>query len=142
MGRDLLSISFLAIATWTDLRTRRIPNALSLAAGLTLAPAILIIDGPVSLAYAVGWGTLSALPLLVVHLRSPSGMGGGDVKAALVAGAAVGAASPLFLGISSLVAAGFGTGLAVMQRRRSIRSQALPFAPFMLAGMIATLWSE
>jgi prepilin peptidase CpaA len=82
-------ISVLVIAAWTDVRSRRIPNVLTLSA-LVAALVLAAIAGDGALlaaAKGAGLGLLVALPLLAV-----GGMGGGDAKLLIAVGAFTGPA--------------------------------------------------
>jgi leader peptidase (prepilin peptidase)/N-methyltransferase len=87
-------------------------------------------------------GTVAyALPLFVVALVVPGGMGMGDVKLAALIGLVLGS-----LGLSYvLVAAGVGVlsgglgALAAMVILRYGRKQQMPFGPFLAAGAAVAL---
>ena len=75
-------IAWAAALSVTDIRRRRLPNA------LTLPGAVAILAG----AAAVGSGIPALAGLyLLVHLADPTGIGAGDVKLALGLGALTGA---------------------------------------------------
>jgi leader peptidase (prepilin peptidase)/N-methyltransferase len=88
----VLSVSG-ATAAWTDLRQRRLPNLLvvsTLFGGLVAAtarPPSEILPG------LRGWlvgALVVAVPLLLVHLAVPSGIGFGDVKYTVAVGGCLG----------------------------------------------------
>jgi prepilin peptidase CpaA len=92
-----------AIACWTDLRTRRIPNALTLcAAGAGLAFHCLP-GGSGPLTALAGWlaGVLLFSPLFLLR-----GMGAGDLKLLGAFGAWLGPAMAVWIGLWSAVAGG------------------------------------
>ncbi|MDT0415224.1 A24 family peptidase [Streptomyces sp. DSM 41982] len=124
----------------TDLRVQRLPDPLT----LTTAPLAAALLGLAALhpEHAGSWprALLGAVALAggfaVLFLVSPSGLGFGDVKLALLLGLALtwygwGA---LFLGVFAgfLLAALYG--LVLIALRRATRRTAIPFGPALLAG--------
>ena len=102
---------------------------------------------------ASGWpdvGVLSALLggvacfalMLIPYLAYPEGMGRGDVKLAAFGGLATG----FPLGIIALLVGVVGGGivaLALLVTRVRGRKEAIPFGPFLAAGIMATLiWGQ
>ena len=136
-----LTIVAMVPAAMIDAGERRLPNELVAAATIVLAVAVSIswaLGGSVRPAsMAVGAGAMAA-PILLVHLWSPRSMGFGDVKAALVLGAAVGSVA-WQLGLLALcVAAGIGAGVGLARRARTIA-----FGPYLVAGAgVAVIGSE
>ncbi len=123
-----------------DLRTLRLPNALTLSAYpivavLLLLPALLA-DGWSSYARALLAGASVLALFVVLHLVNPAGMGLGDVKLAGPMGAMLGWVS--WQAVLTGVVIGFvlaaAVGIALIVARRADRKSALPFGPFMLAG--------
>ncbi|MFD0000050.1 A24 family peptidase [Nocardia sp. NPDC127526] len=87
----LILTAWCAALSWFDLRSRRLPNALTLpgaAAALTYATAL----GRPTL--AVLGALLLATPYLLVHLWNPAALGAGDMKLALGLGAATALGGP------------------------------------------------
>ncbi|MEV4041638.1 A24 family peptidase, partial [Streptomyces sp. NPDC049744] len=123
-----------------DLRVRRLPDPLT----LPLAGAALVLLGLTALVpeHAGEWTTalLGALALgagyLVLFLINPSGMGFGDVKLALTAGAVLGwyGWPTLMLGTFAGFLLGALYGGALLVARRAHRKTAIPFGPFLIAG--------
>lgn len=123
-----------------DLRVRRLPDPLT----LPLAGAALLVLGLVALVpeHAGEWTTalLGSLALgagyLVLFLVNPAGMGFGDVKLALTAGAALGwyGWPTLMLGTFAGFLLGAFYGGALLATRRAGRKTAIPFGPFLIAG--------
>jgi leader peptidase (prepilin peptidase)/N-methyltransferase len=131
-------VAVVVVLAVIDLRTRRLPNAIVLpAAAIVLAAQIAIAPDR-----ALEW-SLAALGafafLLAAALVNPAGLGMGDVKLAILLGAALGwaVAAALFVG---LLAAGLA-GLMLMARDgRSARKATLPLGPFLaLGGLVALL---
>ncbi|MFJ5261589.1 prepilin peptidase [Streptomyces sp. NPDC088387] len=126
-----------------DVRVQRLPDVLT----LPLAAVVPALLGVAALLpdHAGHWPTalLAALALgagyLVLHEINPGGMGFGDVKLALGAGAALGwyGWRTVLLGtfVAFVCGAVYGGVLAVV--RRTGRGTAVPFGPFLLAGAYA-----
>ncbi|MFA3873619.1 prepilin peptidase [Streptomyces sp. MMCC 100] len=123
-----------------DLKARRLPDPLT----LPLAGAALALLGLTALVpeHAGEWTTalLGALALgagyFVLFLINPAGMGFGDVKLALTAGAALGwyGWPTLMLGTFAGFLLGALYGGALLVARRADRKTAIPFGPFLIAG--------
>ncbi|MER6165707.1 prepilin peptidase [Streptomyces violaceorubidus] len=123
-----------------DLKVRRLPDPLT----LPLAGAALVLLGLTALVpeHAGEWTTavLGALALgagyLVLFLVNPAGMGFGDVKLALTAGAVLGwyGWPTLMLGTFAGFLLGALYGGALLVARRADRKTAIPFGPFLIAG--------
>jgi leader peptidase (prepilin peptidase)/N-methyltransferase len=123
-----------------DLRVRRLPDLLT----LPLAGAALVLLGLAARVpgHAGEWTTalLGTLALgggyFVLFLVNPDGMGFGDVKLALGAGAVLGwyGWATLALGAVAglLLGALYGWGLVAVERGG--RGTAVPYGPFLIAG--------
>jgi leader peptidase (prepilin peptidase) / N-methyltransferase len=130
-----------AILVWLssiDLERRVLPNRIVLpAAAIVLAAQCAAFPGQ-----AVEWVVSAAAAagfLLLPLLAYPSGMGMGDVKLALLLGAALGRLVALAL-ILGLIAAAL-VGLALIARRGlAARKQAIPLGPFLALGTILALF--
>jgi prepilin peptidase CpaA len=96
-----------SIACWTDLRTRRIPNVLTLCAAGAGVAFHAFVSGNGPLLALAGWltGVLLFAPLFMLR-----GMGAGDLKLLAAFGAWLGPLMVLRIGLWSAVAGG---GLAV-----------------------------
>ncbi|WP_432278656.1 prepilin peptidase [Nocardia carnea] len=87
----MTTLVFLVLAGWCgvlsrcDIRTRRLPNALTLAGAVSIL-AYAAVCG--QFAVAARGAVLLALPYLVIHLAWPAALGAGDVKLAVGLGAA------------------------------------------------------
>lgn len=93
-----------ALVAVADVRERRIPDRLltaGAAAAVVVVIAVELVDGRRPAFDMLLGAAIASLPLLVVHLVTPTGLGFGDVKLAAVAG-----------GLLGIVAVGSG-GLAV-----------------------------
>ena len=131
-----VGIALLLPAAVIDVEQRRLPDTWVIAAivGLatTLAVGSAVGAGNGSEAGAVdvaGGGIAMAVPVLILHLVSPASMGFGDVKAAIVLGAAVGTIDWRLGAIALCLAAALGATVGLVTRRRTI-----PFGPFLVAG--------
>ncbi|MEV6178331.1 A24 family peptidase [Streptomyces sp. NPDC052015] len=123
-----------------DLRVRRLPDPLT----LPLAGTALALLGVAALLpeHAGDWTTalFAALALsagyLVLHLLNPGGMGFGDVKLALGAGAVLGwyGWATVMLGTFAGFLLGALYGGALLVAGRAGRRTAIPFGPFLIAG--------
>jgi len=106
-------------ATVLDLRTRRIPNALTFgAAAVALAIHGVTAGWPGALLSASGWGVGFALFFPLFWL---GGMGAGDVKLLAAVGAWLGPAGALWTGLFGAVAGGI-LALAVAMARGYTRT--------------------
>jgi prepilin signal peptidase PulO-like enzyme (type II secretory pathway) len=130
-------LAVLAVLAVKDLEERRIPNAIVLPAAALVfgATALLRPDHALeSFLAAVG----AALFFLVPGLLSRGGVGMGDVKLALLLGAALGRGIVPALLLGCLAASAVGVFLLV-RHGAAARRTALPFAPFLALGAIAAL---
>lgn len=166
-GRGLLLvwwlIPFALMVAILDSRTRKIPNPLTLGGAIlaVVMGTLAWVLGPdadatvTSWSGAVGWnpaisidpsrlavhGILGALVLsslfAVGHWYRPTGIGRGDVKCALVCGAALGMIDPIILPWATLLSSALMatvTGLAVVGRRGG-----LAFGPFLGGATVVVL---
>ena len=135
--RNLVLFSFLLTISLCDVRSYRIPNVL-VGLGSLAALFLLLLTGKPALASALLGLAAGALPLLVLALAFPGGMGMGDVKLAAMLGLYLG--WPLvwlavFLG--AFLASLAGVGLLLAGRKK--RKDPLPFGPFLAAGALVVL---
>jgi leader peptidase (prepilin peptidase)/N-methyltransferase len=127
----------LVVVTAADLAYRLIPNRVVLPA----AAAVLVLmtaaePGPEWLLAAAGAGGA----LLVLALVYPAGMGMGDVKLALLMGAALGRGVGAALVLAFVLAALPALGLLVRHGRAG-RTMGIPFGPFLALGSLAVLFA-
>jgi leader peptidase (prepilin peptidase)/N-methyltransferase len=131
-----ISVALAAI----DIEVRRLPDAIVLpayAVGVALLGTADLLRGDLAAAgLAAAGGVLSFLFYLALALVRPGGMGLGDVKLAGVLGLFLGQAGAAALLVGTLAAFVLGGlfGAALLISRRSSRSAAMPFGPWMLAG--------
>ncbi|MER8224094.1 prepilin peptidase [Streptomyces sp. NPDC094143] len=133
------------LLTVVDFRVRRLPDPLT----LPFAAAALALLGLTALVpeHAGQWTTalLGSLALgggyFVLFLVNPAGMGFGDVKLALGAGAVLGwyGWSTVMLGTFAGFLLGALYGLALVVTRRATRKTAIPFGPFLITGALLGL---
>ncbi len=124
----------LLVASLTDLRDRLVPNRLTLGAGLC-GLVLAAVEGLPVLATAALAATALSLPLLLVSLARPDGLGMGDVKLVAVLGICLGwqAVPALFAG---LLLAGMAGLLLCLGSRRLPSEVALPLVPFLALGTL------
>jgi leader peptidase (prepilin peptidase) / N-methyltransferase len=138
-GRTVVAALFCAVlvaVTATDLTHRVIPNR------IVLPAAVVILVAQTALEPSPQWtfGALGAAGFLFAAvLAYPAGMGMGDVKLALVMGAALGKAVPvaLMLGmLSALVPA----AILLARHGSAARKMGIPFGPFLALGSVVALF--
>lgn len=96
-GAAAVSLGVLAIAAEADRRRLELPDQLLLLAALPVVFLVavgVLTDRWLPLLMVVVGAVLAAAPVAVLHAASPAAMGFGDVKAALVLGAALGLVEP------------------------------------------------
>lgn len=138
-GRALVGAIFCAVlvaVTATDLTHRIIPNRIVLPAFVVIVLLQTAIDP--SPQWILGALAASGFLFLAV-LAYPAGMGMGDVKLALVMGAALGktVGVALMLGmVSALIPAAF----LLARHGSSARKMGIPFGPFLALGSVVALF--
>lgn len=124
----------LALAAAVDLHEHRLPNRL-----LALALVAVVVPGVLAGAHAAGMAmgaVLAGWLLLVARLRG--GVGMGDVKAAVVVGAATGVLAVPLAPVAIAVAAASAAVVGLARRRA-----ALPLGPALWLGWaVATAWAS
>lgn len=140
LGVWLLLAPVGVLLTAVDFRVRRLPDPLT----LPFAAAALVLLGLTALVpeHAGEWTTalLGSLALgggyFVLFLINPAGMGFGDVKLALGAGAVLGwyGWPTVMLGTFAGFLLGALYGGALVVARRAGRKTAIPFGPFLISG--------
>jgi len=127
----------LVVLAVVDYRTRKLPNLIVLPATAFVLAAQVALDPGGALEY-VGAALGASLFLLVPALVKPEGMGMGDVKLALLLGAALGRSVVAAL-LIGLVAAGL-VGAAILARSGwAGRKTTIPLGPFLARGGLAAL---
>lgn len=138
-GRFVVAALFCAVlvaVTATDLTHRIIPNR------IVVPAAAVILVAQTALEPSPQW-TLGALGaagfLFAAVLAYPAGMGMGDVKLALVMGAALGKSVPVALMIGMLAA--LVPSIILLARHGSAaRKMGIPFGPFLALGSVVALF--
>ena len=141
----LCLLGFVGAVAFMDLRTRRIPNALTVAAAaVALGLAVTQAGWHGALATAAGLvtGLMIFLPLCLAGK-----IGAGDVKAMGAVGAFLGPAGVLLAAICTLLAGGITAAFAVLSFRRSagsrrdsgVRQHQLPYGIAIAFGTLAAV---
>jgi leader peptidase (prepilin peptidase)/N-methyltransferase len=133
----IFAICTLVVLSRHDLERRIIPNRIVVPAWIAVLLAHLALHPHHWVEWLVGsFG--AGLFFLAVVLAYPAGMGMGDVKLALLIGAALGYAvvSALFLGT---LAAGIVAAVMLFKGGSAARKRAIPLGPFLAAGAIVVL---
>ncbi len=126
--------------TLIDLDTRRLPTVIVLPSVAVVGALFLLaclLGAPWENLARAGFGAVGLWAFYaLVRLVRPDGMGGGDVKLALLVGGALG-----WVGWGALVVGAFAAflfgglgGLTLMAARGSGRRSTVPFGPWMVAG--------
>jgi leader peptidase (prepilin peptidase)/N-methyltransferase len=138
-GRMVVAALFCAVlvaVTATDLTHRIIPNR------IVIPAAAVILVAQTALEPSPQWalGALAASGFLFVAvLAYPAGMGMGDVKLALVMGAALGKTVPVALMVGMLAA--LVPAVILLARHGSAaRKMGIPFGPFLALGSVVALF--
>ena len=122
-----VGVALMVPAAAIDVERRRLPDVWIIASLTALVAALSVeagLDGALrsgaTLAGVASGALVMALPLLALHLASPDAMGFGDVKAALVLGAAIGIIDWRLGVVALCLAALAGATAGVLGRRRTI----------------------
>lgn len=138
------TLSVLAVAADVDRRQLRLPDSLVGLAAVPLAVAVLG-SGVVGRTDVFGSMMLGSAflagPIAGLHLLSPAAMGFGDVKLAVVLGAAVGVIEPSLSLVVLCAASGTAGTWGVLRRRRAVA-----FGPFLVLAaavvLVAAAWFD
>lgn len=128
---------FLLAFAIIDIKTRLVPNKLLLIAGAVTLPWLCYTETVVSglLGGCVGF-TLFGL----IYLLSRGNVGAGDVKLAGLIGLMTGFPLVLMALLLALLTGSVAIG-ALLALKRVKATDSLPYAPFLCAGGIITLWA-
>ena len=127
----------LVVVAATDLTHRIVPNRVVVpAAAVVLALMTVAEPGP---QWAIAAAAASGF-LLAAALAHPSGMGMGDVKLALLMGAALGRTVSVAL-MLAMVAALVPAVVLLARHGSKARKMAIPFAPFLAFGSVVALFA-
>ena len=136
-----------ALLVWSDLRLGIIPNWLNIAIAAAGLARVALLESFTATIVAAGEGiAVGALVWLLrwlfFRLRKYQGLGLGDVKLLAASGIWIGIAGvPIQLLVASLSAL---TAAAILHLAgRGIgRKTSLPFGPFLVLGLLTTLWID
>lgn len=138
----LFMVTVLIIVSAIDLREQIIPNRViypSIPVGLAAMGAVALArDDAGFIVRSLAGLAIGGVPLALLALLLPRGMGMGDAKLATFTG--------IFLGYQQLVAFFFAfltgslAGLALMAARRAERRSRIPFGPFLSLGAVIALF--
>ena len=127
----------LVVVTATDLSHRIVPNVVVLPAAAVVL-ALMTVAEP-SPQWAIAAAAASGF-LFAAALAYPSGMGMGDVKLALLMGAALGRTVSVAL-LLGMVAALVPSIVLLARHGSKARKMAIPFAPFLALGSVVALFA-
>ena len=132
-------LATLALLSWHDLRTRRIPTAIvnpaTAVGAAALAGTAWRIGTPARFGVAAATAAAAYVAFAALHAVNPGGLGYGDVRLSGLMGLFLGWLEPGAMLVGTLLGAATAAAVAValMIRRRCTRST-LPFGPFLAAG--------
>lgn len=134
----------LIVISGIDLAHRIIPNGLVLflmgLGGIQLLYQVLVLEARWYL-YVLGFFAAS-LPLLLLGLLYPDGMGGGDIKLMAAAGLILGFKLILLALFLGAIYAAIYSLFLILNRKGTLKSE-IPFGPYLSAGILtAALWGE
>jgi leader peptidase (prepilin peptidase)/N-methyltransferase len=138
----ILATGFAIQLSLIDIREMRIPNRILIPALIISSTCILIVGLFTSQLtrslVAIAGGLLSVALFFCIHLLRPSGLGMGDVKFAGLIGMTLSWISfptgLIGLGLAFIFSSTFS--LVIFVTRRKSFQRVVPFAPFMLLGLI------
>jgi leader peptidase (prepilin peptidase)/N-methyltransferase len=138
-GRMVVAATFCAVlvaVTATDLTHRIIPNRIVVPAAAVILLAQTALEP--SPQWALGALGASAF-LFIAVLAYPAGMGMGDVKLAIVMGAALGKTVPVAL-MLGMLAALVPAVILLARHGSAARKMGIPFGPFLALGSVVALF--
>ena len=133
------------VLSLVDLAERRLPNAVTFptlaAVAVLLVPASWAIGSWMALAWALAGSAAMFAVYFVLALISPSSMGMGDVKLALLIGLVLGwfGLSTWLIGLLAAFVVGGVVSLIALALRKVTLRGSIPFGPSMLAGALLAL---
>lgn len=139
MLSNITAVAVVAAAAFIDIRTRRIPDRLVLAA--TAAGLFFLFAGQ-----GRGWpdgllgGFTAGLVMLLVHRITRNGLGLGDVKLFGCTGIYLGLEGVLSAMVTAVVLSGVYSIILICISRDN-KKREIPFAPFILAGTLGAIFS-
>jgi prepilin peptidase CpaA len=141
----LCLLGFVAAVAFLDLRTRRIPNWLTVAAAV-VAVAVAAARAGWQGAIISGAGVLTGLAIFLPFCLAGK-LGAGDVKAMGAVGAFLGPVGVLLAAVYTLLAGGIAATLAIVSSRRAAADQSasavgrqqLPYGLAIACGTLASI---
>lgn len=130
----------LVVISAIDLEQRIIPNRIVLPATAVVLTARIALSPGRTLEW-IGASLGAAAFLLLIHLVQPEGLGMGDVKLALLIGAALGRYTVAGLLVGMLAAAAVAIVVLVREGRAG-RKKAIPYGPFLAFGAILAVFLD
>lgn len=145
----LVFAAVLVVLSFIDLEHRRLPNRIvgpaTLAGLVLLAVAALVTRDWRSFIRAIVGCLAYGLPMLLLALAFPKGMGGGDVNLAAYLGLHLGwlSLSEVLVGAMTGFFLGGLIGIVLLAAGKKGRKDPIPFGPFMALGsFISLLWGS
>ena len=135
-------LAALAILSWHDLRTRRIPTAIvnpaTAVGAATLAGTAWRCGTPLRLGAAAATAAGAYAAFAALHALNPKGLGYGDVRLSGLLGLFLGWLGPVAMATAALVGAlgAAVVALVLLGGRRGLGAT-LPFGPFLAGGAAA-----
>jgi leader peptidase (prepilin peptidase)/N-methyltransferase len=120
-----------------DAEHRIVPNRIVLPAAAAFLSARLLLEPSLEWPLAA---VAASGALLAVALAYPAGLGMGDVKLALLLGAALGATVAVALMVGLMAALVPAVILIARKGQKAARKTAIPFAPFLALGAVVALF--
>lgn len=136
---NMTLVAFAALAAFIDIRTRRVPDRLILTAAMA-GIAFLYVDQDGGWLDGLLGGAAAGLILLLVHWVTRGGFGLGDVKLFGCSGIYLGLVGVLSAMMLAFVLSGI-CSLVLICINRENRKREIPFAPFILLGILGTVFS-
>ena len=139
-GEGVIDAFVAGVLVWLaaiDLRERILPNRIVLPATVAVLAAHALVTPRDVVQYLVAALVAGAVFLLPALIR-PGALGTGDVKLAMLLGAAFGSAVVAALTLGLFAVGLFAIGLVAVQGRAAMKTQ-IPLGPFLAAGAILLL---
>lgn len=138
----LLMLPILIWISLIDIKERRIPNRITFPSLISLFvflfPLAHLTNNLPYLSRALSGLLAAFLFFLSLHVLNPKGLGFGDVKLAPIVGSVLAwdSIDALIYGLCAIFLIAAGYSILVAVKNRGLRSQSIPFAPFMTAGTL------
>lgn len=136
----LYTVIILAVISWIDFKTKRIPDRWNLALLAAGVWSCFVFEQPV-LASRIGGLFVISVPMLLMAVFFPGALGGGDIKLMAAAGLLLGVQGVLTAAFFGMGAAGiYGAGLLIL--KKAGRKDSFALGPFLCAGIATALLPE